>query len=266
MYNLVADMSDAYDSDCEESHPVKTVNKTNRMRILIALLLIGLVGVAVAVPTVMLTRKSSSSNPAENEIVTYDFPYVSRSEWGARAAVETLQLRTPVPYVVIHHSYSPEACYNRDDCIKAMKSMQNFHIDDRHWWDIGYHFGVGSDGVAYEGRGWSILGAHALHFNNISIGICVIGDWTNSTPPAEQIKTVKSLIAAGVELGYIQTNYKLVGHRQVRETACPGQTFFEAIKSWDHWSAFPASHEDLVNVPELSEDFRKEYNKTLKSI
>nr|AXS59128.1 peptidoglycan recognition protein LB [Leguminivora glycinivorella] len=258
-------MSDAYESDCEEL-PVKTVKKKNRMRILVAVLLIGLIGVAVAIPTVMLTRKSSTSDPSENEVVTFDFPYVTRSEWGARPPVETLPLRTPVPYVVIHHSHTPKACYNRQDCIQAMKSMQNFHIDDRHWWDIAYHFGVGSDGVAYEGRGWPILGAHALHFNNISIGICVIGDWSNSTPPAEQIKTVKSLIAAGVDLGYIQPNYKLLGHRQVRDTECPGQTFFDAVKAWDHWSAFPASHEDLVNVPELSEEFREEYNKTLNAV
>lgn len=38
-------------------------------------------------------------------------------------------------------------------------------------------FAVGSDGAAYEGRGWDVLGAHALHFNNASIGICLIGDW-----------------------------------------------------------------------------------------
>lgn len=39
-------------------------------------------------------------------------------------------------------------------------------------------FAVGSDGAAYEGRGWKTLGAHALHFNTVSIGICVIGNWT----------------------------------------------------------------------------------------
>ncbi|KOB73993.1 Peptidoglycan recognition protein-D, partial [Operophtera brumata] len=39
-------------------------------------------------------------------------------------------------------------------------------------------FAVGSDGAAYEGRGWKILGAHSKYFNSVSIGICVIGDWT----------------------------------------------------------------------------------------
>lgn len=117
---------------------------------------------------------------ANNEVQTYDFPFVSRTEWNARPAKEKTPLHTPVPYVVIHHSYIPSACYTGEQCRKAMRGMQNFHMDDRKWWDIGYHFGIGSDGVAYEGRGWDVLGAHALHFNSVSIGICLIGDWSSN--------------------------------------------------------------------------------------
>lgn len=55
--------------------------------------------------------------------------------------------------------------------------MQHFHQDDRHWNDIGYSFGIGSDGRVYTGRGWDVVGAHAPKYNNRSIGVCVIGDW-----------------------------------------------------------------------------------------
>ncbi|KAI8442179.1 hypothetical protein MSG28_005786 [Choristoneura fumiferana] len=243
-------------------YPVRPAQERSKMKLLLVVLLIAMVvGVIVAVPAVMLSKKSILAESSENEVVTYDFPYTSRSEWDARPATEVLPLPTPVPYVVIHHSATPAACYNKQECKAAMKSMQDFHMDGRHWWDIGYSFAVGSDGVAYEGRGWKILGAHALYFNTVSIGICVIGDWTNSVPPAEQLKTVKALIAAGVELGYIKPDYKLVGHRQVRETECPGQAFFDVVKTWDHWSPFPASHEDLVNVPEISDDYKDKYLK-----
>nr|WFL37688.1 peptidoglycan recognition protein D [Antheraea pernyi] len=198
-----------------------------------------------------------------NEVPPYDFPFVSRSQWNARKPNETLPLQTPVPYVVIHHSATPAACYTKEECCIAMRSMQNFHIDGRRWWDIGYHFGVGSDATVYEGRGWSALGAHSLHFNSVSIGICVIGDWTGSLPPADQIKATKSLIAAGVDLGYIRPDYKLVGHRQVRATECPGDALYENIKTWPHYSAFPSSDKDLINVKELPESFRQKYfNKT----
>nr|BAF74637.1 peptidoglycan recognition protein-D [Samia ricini] len=199
-----------------------------------------------------------SGESVENEVPSYDFPFVSRSQWSARQPNQTLPLKTPVPYVVIHHSYIPAACHTRETCCKAMRSMQNFHMDGHQWWDIGYHFGVSSDGTVYEGRGWSTLGAHALHFNSVSIGICLIGDWRVSLPPADQIKATKSLIAAGVELGYISPQYKLVGHRQVRATECPGDALYENIKTWTHYSAFPSSVKDLIHVKELPESFREE--------
>lgn len=193
-----------------------------------------------------------TENPAENEASsTYQFPFVTRSQWNAREAKNNTILSTPVPYVVIHHSFIPSACYTYSECCRAMKSMQDFHVDDRGWWDVGYNFAVGSDGSAYEGRGWQSMGAHALHFNTVSIGICIIGDWQVTLPPQKQLQTVKELIQVGVEKGYIQANYKLVGHRQVRDTECPGGALHEEIKNWKHFSKFPASVHDLESVPEL---------------
>ncbi|CAB3220409.1 unnamed protein product [Arctia plantaginis] len=195
--------------------------------------------------------------PLSNEVISYNFPFISRSDWYAREPKQTTPLNTPVPYVVIHHTYTPAACFNKEECAAAMRQMQQMHIDGNGWWDIGYHFCVGSDGAAYEGRGWETLGAQALHFNSVSIGICLIGDWRFEVPPAQQLKTAKDLIAAGVQQGYIQPEYKLVGHRQVRATECPGTSLFEEIQSWDHYSPFPRSHKDLLNVTELPESVKK---------
>ncbi|KAM3963833.1 peptidoglycan-recognition protein LB-like [Aphomia sociella] len=205
-----------------------------------------------ALPTTLTSNEST-----ENEVSRYNFPFVSRSEWNARIAKQVTPLVTPVPYVVIHHSYTPGACYTDTECREAMRSMQDFHMDDRRWWDIGYHFGIGSNGVAYEGRGWETLGAHALHFNSVSIGICVIGDWRTKLPPAKQLNTVKSLIAAGVELGYIKPDYKLVGHRQVRDTECPGDALYAEIKKWDHYTPFPRSSDDLLSIKEIPESVKE---------
>lgn len=85
-----------------------------------------------------IRNKHLFTEPSENEVLTYDFPFVTRYQWGARIPKEKTTLHTPVPYVVIHHSYKPAACYDAVQCKKAMQSMQNFHMDDREWWDIGY--------------------------------------------------------------------------------------------------------------------------------
>lgn len=63
-------------------------------------------------------------------------------------------------------------------------------------------------------------------------------------PPEQMLNATKALIAHSVESGYLASNYKLLGHRQVRETECPGQRLFEEISTWDHFSSKPAGPSD----------------------
>ncbi|KAJ3618690.1 hypothetical protein MTP99_006660 [Tenebrio molitor] len=160
---------------------------------------------------------------------------ISRDGWNARPPTNSEAMSNPVPYVVIHHSAEPAACYTKDDCIAAMQTMQHMHQDTNGWADIGYSFGVGGDGNAYEGRGWSKVGAHAPGYNAMSIGICVIGNWMEELPPKNQLDTVHELIQYGVELGMISEDYQLVGHREVKETLCPGDQLYAEITTWDHF-------------------------------
>lgn len=164
----------------------------------------------------------------------YNFTFVSREEWDALPSTDDTPLPTPVQYVVIHHTYIPAACYDRKSCIEAMKGMQRYH-NSLGWGDIGYSFCIGSDGAAYEGRSWHTKGIHAGRANGVSVGICLIGDWRVNLPPQVQLETTKSLIAAGIELGYIKEDYKLVGHKQIMETECPGGALESEIKTWDHY-------------------------------
>lgn len=172
-----------------------------------------------------------------NSILSQDPEIVTRDEWGARPPTLVENMTNPVPYVVIHHSYIPAACYTKDACIKAMQWMQDLHQLNNSWNDIGYSFAAGGDNRIYMGRGWSAVGAHAPKYNNISIGICIIGDWRESLPPKGQLLVVKELIKKGVREGYIQRDYKLIGHRQVRATECPGDALYAEIQKWPHWTS-----------------------------
>lgn len=67
-------------------------------------------------------------------------------------------------------------------------------------------------------------------------------------PTVQQLKTVLNLIEAGVKLGHIKPQYKLVGHRQVRDTLCPGAALFEEVQSWDDYSYFQSAP---VNITEF---------------
>ncbi|KOB65850.1 Peptidoglycan recognition protein C, partial [Operophtera brumata] len=99
-----------------------------------------------------------------------DFPFYTRQDWGAIPPIDITPLKTPVEYVIIHHTYIPAACNTREQCSADMRSMQRYH-NSLDWGDIGYNFCVGSEGGAYEGRGWRTMGIHARKANSVSVGI-----------------------------------------------------------------------------------------------
>nr|CAD7409366.1 unnamed protein product [Timema poppensis] len=124
-------------------------------------------------------------------------------------------------------------------CSAIVRSYQNYHIDTNGWNDIGYSFVIGEDGQVYEGRGWDFVGAHAPGYNTQSIGICVIGDFSDRLPNEEALATLSDLISCGVDIGKIGEGYQVIGHRQTRDTLCPGDTFYKWVKALPQWTDHP---------------------------
>ena len=67
------------------------------------------------------------------------------------------------------------------------------------WNDVGYSYLVCEDGRVYEGRGWNVEGAHTLGYDDIAIGVCIIGDYTTRLPLPAAINATRQLLACGVE-------------------------------------------------------------------
>ncbi|KAK3915397.1 Peptidoglycan-recognition protein LB [Frankliniella fusca] len=176
---------------------------------------------------------------------------VPRDEWGARPPKGVVEMVGPVSTVVIHHTYSPAYCADAAACEAAMRSMQTFHQDDRGWDDIGYSFAVGGDGRVYKGRGWNRVGAHAPPYNQDSIGITLIGDWTAQAPPQEMLDAADWLIRCGVETGRIAEDYQLIGHRQAKanHTECPGDALYAALRDMPRWTDKPVPPKKRPSSP-----------------
>nr|XP_013189609.1 unnamed protein product [Amyelois transitella] len=190
------------------------------------------VGVSLMVMTGLISGMDSGYDGFTHP--KHRFPFYTKADWGALPATDVYPLKTPVPYVVIHHTYIPGACNSTEQCKQSMRSMQNYH-QSLDWGDIGYNFAVGGDGGAYEGRGWDTLGIHTGKANNYSIGICLIGDFRTELPPPQQLMTTRALIREGVSRGKISPDYKLVGHNQVMQTECPGGALYTHIQKWKHY-------------------------------
>lgn len=56
-----------------------------------------------------------------------EFNIVPRLEWNATPVFSINAVMNAVPYVIIHHSFTPGECHTQKECANAMKSMQNCH-------------------------------------------------------------------------------------------------------------------------------------------
>lgn len=73
---------------------------------------------------------------------------------------------------------------------KSWEAIRRYHVEDKGWDDIGYHYGienVGGDIMVFRGRPWWIKGAHCVAEgrNHDSLGLCVVGKYDDEPPAAE---------------------------------------------------------------------------------
>lgn len=109
-------------------------------------------------------------------------------------------------------------------------------MDSRGWDDIGYNFIIGGDSSVYIGRDWNKMGTHTKGYNQDSISIAFIGNYSSIDPTEKQLLATQRLLEVGIENGKLHPNYRLFGHRQLMPTESPGNKLYEIIKTWPHWS------------------------------
>lgn len=77
--------------------------------------------------------------------------------------------------IIIHCSDTRPNWWNGHDVDAKANEIRRWHVEERGWNDIGYHFVCDRDGTEAVGRDISVIGAHARGHNRDSIGICLIG-------------------------------------------------------------------------------------------
>lgn len=151
----------------------------------------------------------------------------------------TLQKRSKTDMILLHH-----AVYNGD-----VEGIDRIH-KNKGWTCIGYHFYVRKDGSIYRGRKENTVGAHAYGSNYTSIGICAEGNFETDTMSAEQKNSIIELV------NYLKNKYgvtKVLRHKDVNATACPGKNYpfdeiVNGVASEATKSSENADNEYLVKV------------------
>lgn len=97
-------------------------------------------------------------------------------------------------------------------------------------------FVVGSDGYMYEGRGWHWQGAHTYRHNSLGFGVAFVGNYTAALPTEAAMRSVRDEFpGCALRAGFLRPQYKVLGHRQLVSTDCPGDALFEELRTWPHF-------------------------------
>jgi hypothetical protein len=168
--------------------------------------------------------KMDFSPPKERSVRRFSAPLGTASSSHRWSAPRTRRWT----YIVVHHSASP------------VGSAEVFHRQHlaRGWDELGYHFVIcngrgGGDGQVQVGPRWAKQkhGAHCggtpgNEYNEHGIGICLVGDFTNTLPTAAQMKSFRELV------DYLRKTYDIPAENVIAHceapnahTECCGQAF-----------------------------------------
>lgn len=197
----------------------------------------------------------SSLNAAAHPFIGPRPRIVTRKGWGAD---ENLRERgfiytNTVKAAFVHHTASGNG-YACKDAPAVLRSLYRYHVVSEGWRDIGYNFAVDKCGTVYEGRAGGVakpvMGAHTMGFNTDSMGVAVIGTFTNTAPPKAAVDAVARLTAWKLGLFGADPRAKttlrsgggnlypkgssvrlnvISGHRDGFATECPGRLLYSQL-------------------------------------
>ncbi|MFC7376035.1 S-layer homology domain-containing protein [Brachybacterium sp. GCM10030267] len=205
-----------------------------------------------AQPRMMSTR--AAANPATPLLPGSTPSFVARATWGAdEGRTGATYGRDELKAVIIHHTAGTNS-YSSSESAQIVRGIHTYHTRTLGWADIGYNILVDKYGRIFEGRSGglhrNIQGAHATGFNRGSFGISVLGHYSSTEPSAAARDAVSrivawkllstfeervwststwSSIASGTrfDAGSTQTLAKVMGHRDVNHTECPGYQLYQ---------------------------------------
>lgn len=185
---------------------------------------------------------------------------ITRAQWGANESLRDDPVFARITKLIVHHS---DTTNGDPDPAATVRAIQAFHIQGNGWNDIAYNFLIDEAGRIYEGRyarnyadgevhngedlhSFGVVGAHALNANGGSVGVCLLGTFTDQAPTPAAMDALGRLFAWKASNhdidahgaspfmfadGHVGTFPNISGHRDTYSTSCPGN---------ETWAQLPA--------------------------
>jgi N-acetylmuramoyl-L-alanine amidase len=141
-----------------------------------------------------------------------------------------MKTRLKTNKLVVHCAATKPSMY-----VKAA-TIRKWHVEERGWSDIGYHWFIRRNGFLEPGRDEHRTGSHAKGFNSESIAICLAGGMSESGNDENnftdaQMDTLKHFIKTKMEQ---YPGIEVLGHRDLPKVnkPCPCFDVKEYLELW----------------------------------
>lgn len=131
----------------------------------------------------------------------------------------------PIAELIIHCTATRAEWWKTRTANQKVREVRKWHVEDRGWSDIGYHFLIDRDGTIVEGRPLERSGAHTRGHNKGSIGIALFGGHGGSeNDQFGDHFTLDQEVALRGLIDRLQSQFgplNVSGHNQYDARACP---------------------------------------------
>ena len=133
-----------------------------------------------------------------------------------------MRLLTSVKFLVVHCADS------KSHMDVSVETLRHWHVGQRGWSDIGYHWFIKFDGTLHECRSEKYQGAHCKAVNDKSIAICLEGGFAGiDNFTQRQLFTLRAFLQ---EKKQEHKSAVIVGHSHIDNKSCPS---FDIVEWWE---------------------------------
>jgi N-acetylmuramoyl-L-alanine amidase len=155
---------------------------------------------------------------------------IPRRDWGARYPDGFGPAPVPAQECWLHHSVTaaPDLLPPYDDDFKAIQVLEKIG-HERFGGGISYTWVISPAGLIFQGHSPDRVGAHTAGRNSRARAICLLGNYETSVITPRQVVSTAWLLQYAHLMGWLKAPALNGGHRDVSQTACPGQYAYARI-------------------------------------
>ncbi len=153
-------------------------------------------------------------------------PVHPRMEWNARPFLAgKMRVQNAIRGIVVHHSEGRAPKPGEEATV--IRNIQDFHMNDKKWGDIAYHFFITPAGEVFEGRPLKFAGDTGTVYDTTGYEmICFLGSYMKELPTEKALKAFSCFAISEMKRLNLD-KARIWGHRDLAATDCPGNSLYK---------------------------------------